>query len=52
MWANADIGKGMWPLSALRSVAGQLVVVGGVDGGSSLETLQGLDSLTVGGHVY
>lgn len=52
VWANADIGQGMWPLSGLRSVAGQLVVVGGVDGRSSLGTLQGLDSLTVGGHVY
>ncbi|KXZ44859.1 hypothetical protein GPECTOR_61g812 [Gonium pectorale] len=50
IWATKDLGTGLWPLSGLTSVAGQLVVVGSSARDSELESLKGLENLkTVGG---
>ncbi|KAG2430242.1 hypothetical protein HXX76_010340 [Chlamydomonas incerta] len=51
VWSNADLGRGLWPLSGVTAVYGALVVVGATDGSSVLETLQGLDNVQYAGTV-
>ncbi|GIL53573.1 hypothetical protein Vafri_9184 [Volvox africanus] len=52
IWANGDIGTGLWPLRGLTAVYGQLVILGARDGSSTLETLQGLDNLQYVGGLH
>ncbi|EFJ40342.1 hypothetical protein VOLCADRAFT_119989 [Volvox carteri f. nagariensis] len=52
IWASRDLGQGLWPLSGLTAVYGQLVIVGPPDRSSALETLQGLDNLQYVGGLH